>query len=101
MSKEYKFLINGQWVASSEKYDIKSPYNGEVIATTYRPTADDVEAAIKAAASAFEITKKMPAFQRSEILSNIARILQDRKEEIAQTIAAEAGKPIKAARIEA
>ncbi len=101
MSKEYKFLINGEWLASSEKHEIKSPYNGEVIGTTYRPTPDDVENAIQASVLAFEVTKKMPHYQRSEILFNIARILQDRKEEMAKTIAAEAGKPIKAARIEA
>jgi len=101
MSKEYKFLIDGQWLTSSEKHEIKSPYNGEVIGTTYRPAADDVENAIQASVRAFEITKKMPPYQRSEILSNIVRILQDKKEKMAQTIAAEAGKPIKAARIEA
>ena len=101
MSKEYKFLINGQWLTSPEKHDVKSPYNGKVIGTSYRPTTDDVENAIKVATAAFEITKKMPPYQRSEILSNIARRLQNKKEEMAQVIAAEAGKPIKAARIEA
>ena len=101
MSKEYKFLINGQWLTSSENHEIKSPYNGEVIGRTYRPSPDDVENAIKAATAAFEITKKMPPYERSEILFNIVRILQERKEELAQSIAAEAGKPIKAARIEA
>ena len=101
MGKEYKFLINGQWLTSSEKHQIKSPYNGEVIGRTYRPSPDDVENAIKAASAAFEITKKMPPYERSEILFNIVRILQERKEELAQSIAAEAGKPIKAARIEA
>ncbi len=101
MGKEYKFLINGQWLTSSEKHQIKSPYNGEVIGRTYRPSPDDVENAIKAATAAFEITKKMPPYERSEILFNIVRILQERKEELAQSIAAEAGKPIKAARIEA
>jgi len=101
MGKEYKFLINGQWLTSSENHEIKSPYNGEVIGRTYRPSPDDVENAIKAATAAFEITKKMPPYERSEILFNIVRILQERKEELAQSIAAEAGKPIKAARIEA
>lgn len=101
MKKEYKFLINGQWITASEKIEIKSPYNGEVVGTTYRPAAHDVEKAIQAAVQAFEVMRKMPSYQRSEILSNIARILKDKNEEMAQTIAAEAGKPIKAARIEA
>lgn len=100
MAKDYKFLVDGKWHRSDEVHEVKSPYNNEVIGTTYRPTDKDVENAIGASVRAFEVTKKMPPYERSDILSNIARILTEKKEDFAQIIAAEAGKPIKAARIE-
>lgn len=100
MNKEHKFLIGGEWVSSSEGYEIKSPYNGEVIGTIYRPSGKDVENATEAAVRAFEITKKMPPYSRSEVLSNIARLIKDNKEEMIKTIAEEAGKPVKAAKVE-
>jgi acyl-CoA reductase-like NAD-dependent aldehyde dehydrogenase len=43
----------------------------------------------------------MPAHKRAEILVRVAGALGRRHEEIAQTICAEAGKPLKAARVEA
>ncbi len=58
----------------------------------------DVEQAIEGAHSAFEIMSKMPAYKRAEILSKVSDILRSRKEEMAQVIAKEAGKPIRTAR---
>jgi acyl-CoA reductase-like NAD-dependent aldehyde dehydrogenase len=43
----------------------------------------------------------LPAHRRAEILDAVAEILNDRQEETARTISAEAGKPMKAARVEA
>src|SRR5688500_8858681 len=43
----------------------------------------------------------LPAHKRAEILVRVAGLLGRRSEEVAQTIAAEAGKPLKAARVEA
>ena len=43
----------------------------------------------------------LPAHKRAEILVRVAGQLGRRHEEVAQTIAAEAGKPLKAARVEA
>ena len=43
----------------------------------------------------------LPAHERARILDAVARLLDERQEEAAQTISAEAGKPLKAARVEA
>ena len=43
----------------------------------------------------------LPAHRRAEILERVALLLAEREEEAAQTISAEAGKPMKAARVEA
>jgi acyl-CoA reductase-like NAD-dependent aldehyde dehydrogenase len=43
----------------------------------------------------------LPPWQRAEILERISQLLREHGEELAQTICAEAGKPLKAARVEA
>ncbi len=47
-----------------------------------------------------EPRKRLPAFERQRVLRQIANGIQERKEEFARTLAQEAGKPIKTARIE-
>jgi glyceraldehyde-3-phosphate dehydrogenase (NADP+) len=55
---------------------------------------------MSAAVEAFEITRKMPTWKRTEILEKISAGIQARHEEFARTIAMEAGKPIRTARAE-
>ena len=43
----------------------------------------------------------LPAHERAAILDRVARLLEERHDEVAETICAEAGKPMKAARVEA
>jgi acyl-CoA reductase-like NAD-dependent aldehyde dehydrogenase len=43
----------------------------------------------------------LPAHQRAEILDRVATLLRERQDDVAQTICAEAAKPLKAARVEA
>lgn len=100
MTKEYKFLINGEWRQSSKKEDVKNPYNNETIAQVYFAEEADIEDAVKSSQKAFDITKKLPAYKRAEILKNIIKGLEQRKEEIAKAITIEAGKPITDSRVE-
>jgi len=94
MTKEYKFLINGEWRRSSIKEAIKNPYNNETVVEVYFAEEADLEDAVKSSQRAFEITRKLPAYKRADILKNIVRGLEQRKEELAKTITLEAGKPI-------
>ena len=61
---------------------------------------EDVDEAIAAAQRAAQVMADMPAHRRSEILARAAALLSERKEDIAYTIAAEAGKALKFARAE-
>lgn len=94
------FLLDGKWLLEGAPFDVRSPYDGSVIATTFRPGPEHIEAAIRAAERAFEATRKMGAYERQRILRAIAEGITARREELARTIALEAGKPIRAARAE-
>jgi acyl-CoA reductase-like NAD-dependent aldehyde dehydrogenase len=91
-------FINGKSETKQRTYALRSPYSGELIANINMADEDDVKRAIAGARLAFETMKDMPAYKRSEILFRVGQILQERKEELAQVLALEAGKPIRTAR---
>ncbi len=70
------------------------------LGTSFQATAAHAEAAVKAAQQAFEITRKMPGFERQRVLREISEGIRVRQEEFARLIALEAGKPIRTAREE-
>ena len=97
---ENKLFIGGQWGDGGLPFEVKNKYNGEVIGMVVTARQEDVANAVLAAEKAAPVLAEMPAHRRAEILLRTAQRLQERKEEIARTIAAEAGKALKFARLE-
>ncbi len=98
--KEYKFFVAGEWRSSPERATVCFPYDGTPVAEVYQATEGDLEDAVSAAVAAFEVTRRLPAYKRAEVLANTARAIAARREEIARTITEEAGKPINDSRFE-
>lgn len=98
--KEYKLFINGKWVDGGSPIEVRNKYTQETMASLPSARQEEVDQAISAAERAAPIMADMPAHQRGEILGNVVRSLRARKEEIARTIASEAGKALKYSRIE-
>ena len=96
---ERKLLIAGDWVATGEWLEVRSPYSGEVVGRVAKAGAGEARQAIDAGARALE--SPLPAHKRAEILVKTAGLLGRRHEEVAKLISDEAGKPMKAARVEA
>src|SRR5437868_9617881 len=94
------FFLDGKWIEEGDIVEIKAPYDGNVIANVFQGRREHAEAAIKAAVKAFGTTRRLPAFERQRVLRRVAQAITERKQEFAKTLAQEAGKPIKAARIE-
>ncbi|CAM5315218.1 Aldehyde dehydrogenase OS=Lysinibacillus sphaericus OX=1421 GN=LS41612_00920 PE=3 SV=1 [Lysinibacillus sphaericus] len=93
---ETKLWINGQWQEAKETYELTSPYNGEIIAKVAKASVSDVEQAIEGAQNAFLSFKQTTAYDRAEILYKVVDIMRRRKDEMAEILAQEAGKPISA-----
>jgi glyceraldehyde-3-phosphate dehydrogenase (NADP+) len=83
-----------------DTYEIASPYDGSTVAVVHRASPDDVERAIAAAVEAFEATRKLASWEREQVLQAISQGIAARRDELAETIALEAGKPLKTARLE-
>ena len=98
-ASEHKLLIGGEWVETGAWLEVHSPYSGELVGRVAKAGAADARRAIDAAEAAMR--EPLPAHKRAEILVRVAGALGRRHDEVAQTIAAEAGKPLKAARVEA
>jgi acyl-CoA reductase-like NAD-dependent aldehyde dehydrogenase len=95
----HKLLIDGEWVETGDWIEVRSPYSGDVVGRVAKGGAAEARRAVDAAARV--LAEPLPAHKRAEILVKVAGGIGRRHEELAQTISAEAGKPIKTARIEA
>ena len=95
---EYGALVDGQSLKTGDAIEVRSPYDDSLVAIVHRAGPVELESAMAAAVAAFEITRKLPAWKRTEILEKISAGIQARHEEFSRTIALEAGKPIRTAR---
>src|SRR6187431_804327 len=96
---ERKLLLDGAWVETGEWVDVASPYDGSLVARVAKAGAGETRRAIDAAERAMR--EPLPAHKRAEILVRVAGALGRRHDEVARQISDEAGKPIKASRVEA
>ena len=95
---ERSLLIDGEWIETGEWLDVRSPYDDSVVARVAKGGAEETRSAIAAAERAMQ--NPLAAHARAAILDRTARLIDERAEEIARTISSEAGKPMKAARVE-
>src|SRR6476659_5832086 len=91
--------IGGERVETGDWFEVRSPYSGEVVGRVAKGGAPQARRALDAASVVLD--EPMPAHERARILDTVARLLADRQDDAARTISAEAGKPLKAARVEA
>jgi acyl-CoA reductase-like NAD-dependent aldehyde dehydrogenase len=98
-ARERKLLVDGEWIETGEWHEVRSPYSGEVVGRIARAGAAEARTAVDAASRAMR--EPLPAHARAEILERTADLIAERRDEIARTISDEAGKPMKAARVEA
>ncbi len=95
-------LIDGSWLPTGENgtEEVRSPYDGSLVAIVPAAGAGDVKRATAAAARVLQAGEFSRA-DRAALLDAAARGLVERREDFARTIAAEAAKPLKTARVEA
>jgi aldehyde dehydrogenase (NAD+) len=98
---DHGLLIGGRWVepASGKSFKTISPATEEVLAEVAEAGEEDVDAAVKAARSAYtRVWSKLSGAERAKYLYRIARALQERAREFAVLETMNGGKPIKESR---
>jgi len=96
---ERRLFVGGEWIQTGDWIDVRSPYSGDTVARVAKAGADETKRAVDAAERAMR--EPLPAHKRAEILVRVAGALGRRHDEAARLISDEAGKPMKAARVEA
>ncbi len=99
--KTYTNFIAGQWLASASNktFKVHNPAkSSELVAEFQASQLADVTSAVDAAAKAFENWSTIPAPMRGMYLAKAAGILRRRRDEAANQLTREEGKPITEAR---
>ena len=93
-------VIGGRTITTGQVEEVFDPYDGSLVAVVNLAGPAEIEASIATAVAAFDETRRMPAWQRSDCLEKVSAGIAARREELALVIAREAGKPLKTARVE-
>src|ERR671911_2049375 len=97
---DHKLYVAGGWMETGEWSEVSAPYDGTLIGRVPKGDTALVGKAVDAAAAAFE-AGGFPQHERARVLDKAAELVAEREDDLTMTIAAEAGKPVKTARVEA
>ena len=94
------FLLCGKEWTDGEALEVRSPWDQGLVGKVTVATRADARQAVNHAVASLRRTRALPSWKRREILEDVAAALIEQKERFAQLIVAEAGKPLRLARIE-
>ena len=84
-----------------EPMTLRAPWDGAELARIPTTTMDDMDVVLTRARAASEAYRWTPAWKRAAILERASHLIEENADQIARIIAAEGGKPLKDARVEA
>jgi acyl-CoA reductase-like NAD-dependent aldehyde dehydrogenase len=94
------FLLCGKEWTEGEALEVRSPWDQGLVGRVTLATRADTRQAVHHAVASLRRLRALPRWKRREILEDVAAALIEQKERFAQLIVAEAGKPIRLARVE-
>ena len=100
MKQAWDLCLAGKWVGTGDAFEVRSPFDGSVVAEVSRASRNHTEEAAGLAARAFERTRSLSGFERSRILEATSTAIGRRAEELAGIMSLESGKTIRDARVE-
>jgi aldehyde dehydrogenase (NAD+) len=95
MTDYTRFYIGGEWVepVGTGKLEVVDPASETVFATVPEGVPDDIDRAVAAARAAFPGWWNTPAAARGELLSQVADLMERRRDEVADALSHELGMP--------
>lgn len=100
MRKE-PLLLAGHLQPGRTSRPVASPYNQRAVADVAQAQPEELSRALREASGAVETMAGLPPHRRAGILEAAAAKVREQREELAQLLVEEAGKPVALARIEA
>jgi aldehyde dehydrogenase (NAD+) len=98
--RRFGHFINGSWVGplAGKYFDTTDPSSGEKLASVAQGSADDIDAAVKAARAAFPKWQALTPHTRARYLYALARQVQKHSRRLAVLETLDNGKPIRESR---
>jgi glyceraldehyde-3-phosphate dehydrogenase (NADP+) len=96
-----RIFFAGQWHDRDAKIEVRHPFDGLVVDTVPQASPADVESAIAGAVEGAAIMRKLPAYDRFQILRKAADAMFARQDELGRTISLEEGKTLAEGKFEA
>ena len=90
-----KILVAGSWESSDRPHEIRSPFDGRLVGSTYLASPEQVERAAAGAVAGFERLRALGTWERAAILRAVAAGIGAQRDELAALLSAEAGKPMR------
>ena len=87
-----RMYIAGSWIDREEKIEVIHPFDGSVIDTVPKASAEDIDKAIEAAERGALAMATLTGYERYEILNRAAALMKERVEDLGRTITREEGK---------
>src|SRR5690606_27656503 len=87
-------FINGKWITAKETFDVLNPSTGKNICKVANLTVKEVKEAITAADKAWKSWKNTTAQERSELLFEWFNLIHKNKDQLAEIMTLESGKPL-------
>lgn len=97
LDEKYLMYINGEWTkgVKGKTLTSKNPSDGATLATFISAEEEDVDQAVEAASAAFPAWSKTGVEERSQILLDIADVLEENAEKLAWIETYDNGKPLR------
>lgn len=95
-----QLLIANEWVeaASGKTIPVRNPATGQAIGTVAHAGIADLDRALAAAQSGFEMWRSASVYERAAVMRRAAALLRERAEDVARLLTQENGKPLAEAR---
>ena len=97
-TRDYSMVIGGEWADSEGggRLEATSPASGESLGTVPEGTRDDAGRAIASANAAWRGWAAASAFERAAALGRVADLIEERRDDLADTLTLDQGKPLHA-----
>ncbi len=89
-----RIFYAGQWHDGGGQAEVRNPYDGSLVDTVPQAGPAEVEAALAAAVEGAAIMRKLPGYDRFQILRRAADLLLARQQELGKLISLEVGKTL-------
>ena len=95
LAKTYPYYLANQPQTSKDMLDVRDKYSGQLATRVAVPDAKATEKAIAAAVKAARPMREYKPWARQAVLQHCAQRFAERRDELAEALCIEAGKPIK------